>query len=208
MADADPKERLLNAAERLFAEQGFGASLRAITSAAGANIAAVNYHFGSKEKLVEAVFARRIAPVNAKRLALLEQAEAAAAPKPASVEAILEALVRPLLELSRSDQAQQFVRFAGRLINEPGDQLRFVLGQFGEIRERAMRSLSRALPRLDETELAWRLHFTIGVCCHTMTNAERLPMLTWGKCSAADDEIVLAQIVDYAAAGFRAEHRS
>src|SRR5574340_767840 len=97
---AGTKDRILDAAERLFAEHGFnGTSLRMITAAADVNLAAVNYHFRSKETLIEAVYKRRIGPANEKRLRMLDEYEAAAGDGAVPVENILRALVAPMLEL-------------------------------------------------------------------------------------------------------------
>src|ERR1700688_243243 len=90
----DTKTRILDAAEKLFGQNGFDAtSLRDITTEADVNLAAVNYHFQSKESLVEATILRCSSPVNDRRLAMLD----AAGPKP-TVEQILEAFVGPVLE--------------------------------------------------------------------------------------------------------------
>src|ERR1700682_6647964 len=87
---ATTKARILDAAEALFMEHGFEAtSLRTITAAAGANLAAVNYHFGTKEELFEAVLARRLDPMNQERIDLLDKVEREAGGKPASCEKIL-----------------------------------------------------------------------------------------------------------------------
>src|SRR6186997_3167761 len=110
------KPRILDAAEALFMEHGFEAtSLRQITTDAGVNLAAVNYHFGSKEELFQAVLTRRLDPMNQERLALLDQLEADAAGKPLSCEAIIGAMFIPALKLAR-DKARggkNFLRLLG-----------------------------------------------------------------------------------------------
>src|SRR5437867_6100600 len=98
MVSLASKERILDVAERLFAERGFAAtSLRNITAEAAVNLAAVHYHFGSKDELIEAVFARRLGPLNRERLRLLEACRAAAGGGSPSVEELLEALIAPAL---------------------------------------------------------------------------------------------------------------
>ena len=88
------KDRILDAAEALFMTHGYEAtSLRAITAAAEANLAAANYHFGSKEELFEAVLTRRLDPMNQRRVALLTTLEERAAPAPVASERILSALL-------------------------------------------------------------------------------------------------------------------
>src|SRR5271157_2010543 len=108
---ADTKTRILDAAEKLFGEKGFDAtSLRDITTEADVNLAAVNYHFQSKESLIEAAILRGAAPVNDRRLAMLE----AAGPK-ASVEQIVEAFVGPVLELSPAERIWRLHFTAGAM---------------------------------------------------------------------------------------------
>src|SRR6185312_8911583 len=110
------KERILAAAETLFAQRGFdGASLRQLTSDAGVNLAAVNYHFGSKEKLVEQVFRRRLDALNAQRLAAL--ARVAGQPE-TRLEDVLDAFIRPALELSHEDSGSLFMRLLPQLSKE------------------------------------------------------------------------------------------
>ena len=102
---AATKDRILDAAEALFMEHGFEAtSLRAITAAAAVNLAAVNYHFGSKEELFQAVLTRRLDPMNQRRLALLDRFERDAASAPLSCERIIVALFVPALELARDPE--------------------------------------------------------------------------------------------------------
>ena len=112
------KDRILDVAERLFAEQGFAAtSLRAITTRAKVNLAAIHYHFDSKETLIQAVFRRRLIPLNRKRLEVLMQLEQAAGDRPLAVEQIIEAFIGPALRLSRDVEqgGHNFMRLLGRI---------------------------------------------------------------------------------------------
>src|SRR6266852_4816583 len=91
---SDTKTRILDAAEKLIGEKGFEAtSLRDITAEAQVNLAAVNYHFQSKDSLIDAVIQRRIEPVNRRRIEMLDTA----GPDP-SVEQIIEAFLGPIIE--------------------------------------------------------------------------------------------------------------
>src|SRR5512134_142774 len=102
---ADTKTRILDAAEELFMEHGFEAtSLRSLTASAGVNLAAVNYHFGSKEELFQAVLTRRLDPMNLERIDLLTALEKAAAPRPVPCERILGAMLIPPLKLARDHE--------------------------------------------------------------------------------------------------------
>ena len=109
----DTKTRILDAAEKLFGEKGFdGTSLRDITTEADVNLAAVNYHFQSKDALVRAVIARRVVPVNQRRLELLDACEQAAGAGPLPIEAVLDAFIRPVLEIYAS-RAREFTPLTG-----------------------------------------------------------------------------------------------
>src|SRR5881394_149494 len=101
----DTKTRILDAAESLFMEHGFEAtSLRQLTAAAGVNLAAVNYHFGSKEELFQAVLTRRLDPMNHERIELLARLERDAGDKPIACERILAAMLTPALRLARDER--------------------------------------------------------------------------------------------------------
>ncbi|MEX0637836.1 MAG: TetR/AcrR family transcriptional regulator, partial [Burkholderiales bacterium] len=96
----ETQTRILDVAEELFMQHGFeGASMRMLTAKAGVNLAAVNYHFGSKDALVEAVFRRRLDPMNAERLAELERLEQEAAGKALTPEAIIRAFIGASLRM-------------------------------------------------------------------------------------------------------------
>ncbi|MEM7199095.1 MAG: TetR/AcrR family transcriptional regulator [Planctomycetota bacterium] len=197
---ADTKSRILDAAEALFAEHGFPAtSLRAVTAAADANLAAVHYHFGSKEALFRAVFERRLAPMNAARMARLDALEGT---HPA-LEQILEAFLRPALELIQQPDGRRFMRLAAR-IDEPGEHWKPVITQFDEVRQRFLAALRRALPGLPVEALFWRTHFMIGALCHTLGDTYRLRFVSDSLCDPTDVETALHHLLPFAAAGFRA----
>ena len=166
------RERLLDAAERLFAARGFdGTSLREVTAAAGANVAAIHYHFGSKEELLRAVLSRIVAPVNSERLRLLELAEADAAPGAPSVEAILEAFLAPDLQVIRDlgERGAVVTRFMGRSYTEPSDLVRRMVGeQFGELGQRFHHALCRAIPDVPPEEVYWRLMAVVAVITYML----------------------------------------
>ena len=200
------KDRILDAAERLFARDGFEAtSLRAITAEAQVNLAAVNYHFQSKEALVQAVIGRRMGPVNAQRLALLDAYEAAAAGAvPYRSNKSLDAFLRPIVEMVGS-HAHEFVPLIGRLYTEPGDfAVRLYKEQFEPLAQRFIPAFQRALPDLPRDELIWRLHFAIGALAHTMAASKMLEMMSGGRCNVSDVEGTLARLKAFVIAGFTA----
>jgi AcrR family transcriptional regulator len=199
------KDRILDTAEQLFARDGFDAtSLRAITAEAGVNLAAVNYHFQSKEALVQAVIGRRMGPVNARRLALLDAYEAEAGGAPVPLEKIMDAFLRPLLEIVGT-HAREFAPLVGRIYTEPGDFTeRLFKDQFQALALRFIPAFQRALPELPLTELYWRLHFSIGAMAHTMGAASMLRIFSRGLCDPSDADGTLARMKTFVLAGLTA----
>jgi AcrR family transcriptional regulator len=199
------KDRILDTAERLFARDGFEAtSLRAITAEADVNLAAVNYHFQSKEALVQAVIGRRMGPVSARRLALLDAYEAEAGGAPVPVEKIMDAFLRPVIEMVGS-HAHEFVPVIGRLYTEPGEfAARLYKQQFEPLAQRFIPALERALPELPRVELFWRVHFAIGCLAHTMGASKLLMMISGGAADVSDVEGTLVRMKAFILAGLAA----
>lgn len=202
------KRAILDAAERLFAEQGFrAASLRNLTANAGVNLGAVNYHFASKQALILAVLRRRIRPLNEARLALLSAFEAVAGDHPVSVENILQALFQPVLEfaLHNEKSGRHFIRLIAQCLAEPGVYLQPVVQEeFAERNRRFHAAISRALPELSSDEVHWRLHFVHGAFLHTLANARLLEFSSQGRCRLASLHSVLGKTITFCAAGLKA----
>jgi AcrR family transcriptional regulator len=195
----ETKERILDTAERLFGEQGYGAtSLRQIIAEAGVNLAAVHYHFGSKEDLLDAVVVRKLAPINDERLAMLDAAVAAAGVKAVTIEQYLEAFLRPAV--MRAGRDPGFCKLMGRLHGE-GLMPRVVVKNFQQVAVRFMSGMRQALPDLPEDEAIWRIHFMTGALAQTLKGPPDYPGVMVG--SAADPETVLRWIVVFLSAGFR-----
>lgn len=203
--NANTKERILDAAERLFAHDGFEAtSLRAITAEANVNLAAVNYHFQSKDALVRAVIGRRMGPVNASRMALLDACESNAGEGPLPVDVVVEAFIRPVIEIACS-HAKEFGPLLGRLYTEPGDFLTHVFKEHLEhVGGRFIAAFRRALPELPVEELMWRMHFAIGVMTHTMGAGKVLEYISGGRCDLSDVEGTMERMRTFIVAGFTA----
>ena len=203
------KARILDAAETLFMEHGFEAtSLRLITAAAGVNLAAVNYHFGSKEELFQAVLTRRLDPMNQTRVALLERYERAAAPAPLPCERILAALFIPALELAR-DPARggaNFLRLLGRAYADPAPFIRqFLSVQYAPMIGRFKEAFARALPQLPRKELSWRLHFIMGALSYTLAGTDALKIIAeLNPVETDNDEILLRRLAPFLLAGLNA----
>ncbi len=204
----DTRERLLDAAERLFAERGLGAtSLRAVTKTADANLAAVHYHFGSKEELLSAVVARRVRPINEERLRLLDQLEVRSGDRSPALDEILSALLLPMIRGRRSgpESILTFTRLMGRVLTDMGTRTHALIVQhFEEVLQRFAAALARALPHLTPEEIAWRLHFCIGTMAFTLVHSPHLAEMSRGLCRAHDADRVLEQMLPFLAAGFNA----
>ena len=194
------KSKILDTAERLFADRGYGAtSLRQVIGAAGVNLAAVHYHFGSKESLLEAVFERRIERVNRERIAMLDRVEAAGRP---TVEQILEAFVRPTLAVARDPDRRVFIQIMARMHVEK-ELLSLLMKHMGVVTARFRAALRDALPGLTEIELIWRTHFAIGVMAHSMVGIDKLQIITEGRYRPGPDEPSVESVVNFMAAGMR-----
>jgi AcrR family transcriptional regulator len=199
----DPRSRLLDAAERLFGQHGLQSSIRHITAAAGANLAAVNYHFRTKERLIAEVLGRRAEPINRERVRLLEMCEAESNGEPVAVEKILDALVRPAIELM--EERPEFLRFAGRLFSDPDPQMREVLRErFGPTARRFLDALSRSLPGVERTELAARFGFFTGSMLFAWTKQLELTRIFGNGPPDGGAEALMTMLVRYGAAGMRA----
>ena len=202
----DTRDRILDVAERMFGERGFPAtSLRDITTEAGVNVASVNYHFGSKEALLVEVLERRLKPINARRLALLDAVEARAGHGPPDLEAVIRAFLSPPFHSQRvwGDKGEGFLRLVGRIHGETNEDFRATfVKQFDQVFERFTAALHRALPDLDDADLSWRMLFMVGSMAFTMSWGPTL--VARGPGAARDPEDVLESLVLYAAAGMAA----
>lgn len=207
MEPTETKQKLLDVAEQLFAEKGVRAtSVRNIVSEAGVNLAAIHYHFGSKEALIRDVFARRIEPVNTERLRRLEEMIAAANNSPLALEKIIEAFVEPALRLSVEDKErhQCILKLMAKAHSESAEMREMVLGQFQDVMRRFVAALQIALPHLSTRQLIWRFVFMIGTMFITMTHKPEIEGMLDSKNGYPGIEEVLNNMIPFLAAGFRA----
>jgi AcrR family transcriptional regulator len=206
----DTKSRILDAAEELFMEHGFEAtSLRLITTAATVNLAAVNYHFGSKEELFQAVLTRRLDPMNRDRLQLLSAHENAGNGECViTCEQIISAMFIPALKLARDPQqgGKNFLRLLGRAYADPAPFIReFLSKQYAEMIARFRAAFGRALPHLPREEVSWRLHFVLGALSYTLAGTDALKMIAqFHPEEVNNDELLLKRLAPFLAAGLRA----
>jgi AcrR family transcriptional regulator len=205
----ETQTRILDAAEELFMQHGFeGASMRMLTAKAGVNLAAINYHFGSKDALVEAVFRRRLDPMNAERLSALERLEQEAGGKALAPEAIIRAFLRPSLAMIEDTRggARTFSRLLGRAYTEPAKAIRQLIGRmYAPTMERFKASFLRALPALPKDELVWRMHFMFGTLAYTLAATDTVQLIAGAKPEDRYDARVLEErLVAFLGAGLLA----
>jgi len=205
----DTKSRILDAAESLFMEHGFEAtSLRSLTSAASVNLAAVNYHFGTKEELFEAVLTRRLDPMNQERIDLLTRMEREAGEKPVSCEKLISAMLVPALRLARDEKrgGKHFLRLLGRAYADPAPFIRhFLSANYAEMIGRFKSAFMKALPHLTRQELTWRLHFVMGALSYTVSGTDALKLLQQAMPHDPDnDELLIERLAPFLVAGLKA----
>ena len=196
------KDRILGAAEELFAQFGFsGTSLRQVTSRADVNIAAVNYHFGSKENLVNEVFRRRMDEMSAHRLSALK---AALDQHPGELEPILAAFVEPALAIAQDRHGgAAFVRVVARAYAEKNDSLRkFLSDHYGHVLREFAKAIAACVPVLSKEELYWRLDFLAGALTYAMADFGLIKRPS-GTVEKAHRERAARELIRFSAAGFK-----
>ncbi len=179
MAQPDTVTRILDTAEVLFAERGFAeTSLRNITSKAKVNLAAVNYHFGSKKSLIQAVFARYLDPFTERFHLALDDLEARHAREGSEIplEELLETMARTVLEVpAERHSLTVFMRLLGLAYSQAQGHLRgYIQSQYGEAFTRFTELVRRATPELPDAERFWRLHFVLGSVIFTFSGLDAL----------------------------------
>jgi AcrR family transcriptional regulator len=178
------RNAILEAAERLYADRGFAdVTLRDIVAAADVNLAAVNYHFGSKDELIAELFVTRSLATNRERLSELKQAEQQGGGR-AEIGAILRALVGPTLRGCLGPEHARSTAPIRRIKNREIDHLK-----------KFAAAMRRSLPDRSELDLYWGLHFALAMAHQTIRDSERLTKLSDGSCDLNDVEGIIARIV-------------
>jgi AcrR family transcriptional regulator len=205
---ATTKELILDTAERLFAERGLDAtSVRDITGAAGVNLGAITYHFGTKQRLIEAMFNRHFGPFVQRTLKLIEEAEQ----KPASIEALLEALMRPMVEGSfcAGKRNFTFMRLMGRCQSEPSHEIQHLIrSHMQPIFSCFTTAVQRVLPGLPSEELFWRIQFITGAMYRALLVSSREDLPVPKNVKKLDAEGLVRRLVAFGAQGMKAHHTS
>jgi AcrR family transcriptional regulator len=196
---------ILDAAERLYADRGFSdVTLRDIVAAAGVNLAAVNYHFGSKDELIAELFVTRSLATNRERLNELKAAEAAGGGR-AEIEAILRALVGPTLRgcLGPEGERSTAARFMIRASIESVPPIRRIKNREIDHLRKFANAMRRSLPDRSDVDLYWGLHFALAMAHQTIRDSERLSELSEGKCDLNDVAGVIERIVSVSVSALR-----
>lgn len=207
----DPRGRIIAAAQSVFIEQGFDlATVREITLRADVNVAAVNYYFGSKDELISEVLNLMMEPYTHARIAALEACEKAASPELPSLEDVVEALVRPMVQLSRdASGARPLTRLILQIRSRPRElTTSFFIRRVDPAIFRFIDALARVIPSMTRKDIFWRYNFAIGAVMQVLTDSDpssyRLKQLSGGLCDTDDDEQIILQLKSFVCAGFRA----
>ncbi len=202
------KERILGAAERLFCDLGIDAtSLRQITALAEVNLAAVNYHFQSKDELVRAVYVRRLRPINEERIAMLDGLERQYGDEPVPLDSLLDAFYAPVVTEAKrlAEEGVTVTKMMGRIYTDPHPVVdRFFAEEIAPVAARFNRAFGRTLPHLSKTEVFWRMYLSVGLLAHAMGTSRKVGLISGGLCDGQNMQEVLTQIKSFAKAGFLA----
>lgn len=208
MAESETRVRILDAAQALFTEQGFEATtLRQITGAAEVNLAAVNYHFGSKEELIHEVFRRRLTWLNQQRLRELDRLEAAAGGGPLKPSRILEVFFGAALKMAADTKGggRTFMRLLGRTYTKPSEFVRgFLAEEYAAVLARFKAALIKALPGVPEEEILWRFHFMMGAMSYALSGTDALHIVAKHALDDGDAEALYARLMSFMLGGLRA----
>src|SRR6202790_4494610 len=188
---------ILDAAERLYADRGFAdVTLRDIVAAADVNLAAVNYHFGSKDELIAELFVSRSLATNRERLNELKAAEAAGGGR-ADIPSILRGLVGPPLRgcLGPDSERSAAARFMIRASIESVPPIRRIKNREIDHLRKFAAAMRRSLPDRSEVDLYWGLHFALAMAHQTIRDSERLTKLSEGSCDLNDVAGIIERVV-------------
>ena len=201
------KDRILDAAERLFARHGFyGVSVRDITEAAEVDVALVRYHFGGKRELFTAVFQRRAEELNPERLAMLEEVRRGALPGVPTLEAIVNAFTHPMLERSARGGPgwKSYFALVAQVNNSPEWGPVLMTRHFDPLVEKFIAVLQESMPGCPPREVYWGYQFLTGALTLTFAETGRIDKLSGGLCKSSDLDSVHERLAPFVAAGFRA----
>jgi AcrR family transcriptional regulator len=201
------RQRILDAAELLFAEHGYAnVSVRAATAKARQNLAAVNYHFGSKDGLLEAVYLRRGMLLNQERQLLLEEMERETGGAAISLEMLFRAMLLPAIRWSADQDSGRatFIRFLFRCYHDSTPGLKKLrLKEAETLRQMMLPRLRRALPGVPDGELYWGIQFALGAMHYTIGDLKWTQEVSGGATNVSSIETITEHLVTFAAGGLR-----
>ena len=205
MTETNTREKILDSAEYLFANKGLkDTSVRDITSHANVHLAAVNYHFKTKDGLLEAIMEQRLIPLSRERLKLLDKYEKRYGKGSVPVEYALYALFFPGIRMCF--EAPHFLRIAGQIVSHPDEETyKIFIANFEDVFTKFKEVIIVSLPHISDEDLMWKMHFLIGSMIHTCTNHRGLTLLSRGVCELKDQEEIVNRLISFCAAGLRSE---
>jgi AcrR family transcriptional regulator len=204
------RQRILDSAEAVFMSLGYdGASMRQITRDADVNLAAVNYHFASKEGLFHAVIRRRLDGLNQERLRVLDELEAKADGAALKPSLIVDAFFGTLIRMANehANGGAVFLRLIGRTLTEPGEFIRALLAEeFADVLQRYKQALFRALPDVPKEEIVWRFHFMLGATSYAIAGIDTLRLVADQQTNEPEDNLerLLPRLMSFLLGGLRA----
>ena len=196
------RDRLLDAAEKLFAEIGYaGVAVREIAALAGVNLGSIPYYFGTKENLLKEVLLRRVVPLRKERGERLD-AVIRGSSKP-KVEDILRAILEPAFRASREHSVYR--KLAGRLATDPTPEVRKVMDELYSPKTLLFpKALRAACPQLDSEEFNWRLMCVYGAMFYVQADTGRMQTVAGPDFDTSDPDRALKFVLPFLAAGLRA----
>jgi len=206
LSPQDTKSRILDAAEALFVSGGFESlSMRQITSAAGVNLAAVNYHFGSKDALIQAVLSRQLDPLNERREAMLDHFEKEVGSL-LTCEHVLAAMFLPAVRMFNDPQdSGRYLQFLGRAYTDPSPVVRdFINTHYLQTLGRFFTAFQRTLPELPRAELGFRLHFAMGALSGILAGGNTQRLIRDFTQGHTDETLLLSRLAALMVAALKA----
>jgi AcrR family transcriptional regulator len=198
------RERLLDAAARLFAERGFnGVSVREIAAAAEVNLGVIPYYFGTKENLLQEVFQRLFSPVLAERRSRIKGIFEHCGDATPDIRELLRAALEPVFRQSRSNDTYR--RLAGRSSTDPTPEVRRVIDKtYAPSSISVPVALRRACPHLSDTEFNWRYFCLHGAVQYVLADVGRIQAVVGKDFDTSNPEVALNYVIPFLAAGLLA----